>query len=148
MPIFSNPSPSPGTLALREGTFTNDDWLFVCQSLQNVVITLTGEAPAQHQYNFLVGHEKYKIKFDLSPHNISGTDLTEKIHYKLSDIFNDTASISYAISKGEVAGRPVITPVSPFTVSYKLNLRYCQNKDKECTDIPLPIFIISFCKST
>jgi hypothetical protein len=28
-----------GTLALREGTFPNDDWLFVCQSLENVVIT-------------------------------------------------------------------------------------------------------------
>jgi hypothetical protein len=67
-----------GTLALREGTFTNDDWLFVCQSLQNVVITLTGEAQHSTEYNFLVGHEKYKIKFDLSPHNISGTDLTEK----------------------------------------------------------------------
>lgn len=126
-----------GTLALREGTFPNDDWLFVCQSLENVVITLTGEAQHSTEYNFLVGNEKYKIKFDLSPHNLSGKDFTTNAHYKLSDIFTDTASIDYAISQGEVAGRQVITPGQPFTVSYKLNLRYCQNKDKTCTDIPI-----------
>ncbi len=50
-----------GTLALREGTFTNDDWLFVCQSLQNVVITLTGEAQHSTEYNFWWATKNIKL---------------------------------------------------------------------------------------
>lgn len=126
------PLAASGELNVKNSDIQADGFHFICNSTQNVSVSVSLISSPPTSYYVNVGNKTYTIDFTLDPGKLNALgdgEIVKNQNYYLSDIFNSVIGIRYVIKEGTASGLP-ITPGVPFSLVYSMRFEYCKgNKD-------------------
>jgi type 1 fimbria pilin len=126
------PLAASGELNVRSSDIQAEGFHFICNSTQNVSVSVRLISSPETAYYVTVGNKTYTLDFylDTGKLNALGEGNIEKNKdYYLSDIFNSVIGIHYVIQEGAATGKP-ITPGVAFPLVYSMRFEYCKgNQD-------------------
>ena len=131
------PLAASGELNVQNSDIQADGFHFICQSPENVSVSVTSTPPDNKDFYVVVGSKTYVMEFSLDPaklHALADGNIRKNQNYNLADIFNSVIGIRYAIKEGTATGTQV-RPGESFPLFYPMRFEYCKGNNKECNVI-------------